>query len=152
MESRKIITMCGPHKFENTMFEYKRKYEDNGYLVFMPDSFNVTDISKLEKYQIDNLHLIHELKMLYSEKVVFVNEYGYLGKDTIRELKFCINNGISYSFVYKKNDGTEYTSDDYINKVESKDPDDEITKRISNLESKVDCLQDLVVKYLNIVR
>ena len=107
----KIVTLCGSAKFKKYFKYINFQLQKRGYLVFMPDSFNTTNFELLNEEQIETLHRIHEAKMMASSIVYFINVDGYMGKDTLRELKFCVDNNLTIGLLY-----SEFSVDDYLRK------------------------------------
>lgn len=109
----KIVTLCGSAKFKKYFGIVNSNLQKEGYLVFMPDSFNITNFDLLDEHQIHALHKIHEDKMMISDVMYFINVDGYIGEDTLRELKFCVDNNLTIKLMY-----SEFSVDDYLRKEE----------------------------------
>ena len=97
---RKIVTLCGSYKFKSSFEECKEILENDGCMVLMPDTFTSSiSLSDATDEQLERIHSIHEHKMLLSDYVLFINKDGYMGEDTLRELRFCLNNKIPVEYL-----------------------------------------------------
>lgn len=97
---RKIVTLCGSYKFKSSFEECKEILENDDCMVLMPDTFTSSlSLNDATNEQLERIHSIHEHKMLLSDYVLFINKDGYMGEDTLRELKFCLNNKIPVEFL-----------------------------------------------------
>lgn len=112
----KVVTLCGSRKFLKTMMQTRDMLIDHKALVFMPDSINVPDFGEMNKEQIDAIHAVHEFKMESSDVVLFINENGYMGDDTKRELAFCVSHDIPIELLHD-----EYKAEDYLNDFDNED-------------------------------
>lgn len=79
----KVVTLCGPAKFKEDFEKWYNNFTLAGFLVNMP---NFPPLST--KMDIETLHEMHNLKIEEADIVFIVNRDGYIGKDTIREIKY----------------------------------------------------------------
>ncbi len=99
---RKIVTLCGSSTFIEDFWKIKTILESDGDMVLMPETFVSSEgltVKTMDETQIKKIHLLHESKMRISDYVYFVNKNKYMGEDTLRELKFCMDNHIPVVFM-----------------------------------------------------
>lgn len=87
------ITICSPLRNAYLIERYKAYYTALGNLVLTPINYgSITPIDK-EK-DIENIHKIHDKKILMSDAILVINHNKYIGKDTTREILYAIENKI----------------------------------------------------------
>ncbi len=88
---RNVLCICGSTRFAKRMNAVAEKATLDGWIVVRPEVVEYSaerDIQKIApeaKVMVDNLHL---LKIDMASRVVVVNEGGYIGESTKREIEY----------------------------------------------------------------
>lgn len=85
-----IFTICGSAKFKDHIMQYADNLRAKGKIVFTPESFNINNPEKLSKEKWDRWYHIHYQKMQMADFVLIYDEEGYIGDDTLREIKYAL--------------------------------------------------------------
>lgn len=96
-----IITLCGSRRFIDKFKEVENKLTLEGNIVLTPSIFEFTEyeVASFSDVQHSILDQIHESKILMSDKVLVINEGGYIGENTQQEINFCTVNNIETEFL-----------------------------------------------------
>jgi len=91
-EEPRIICLCGSSKFKEEMMDFAREKTLAGLIVVMPLVFphSGDSISNQQKERLDGLHLWKIKKSAY---ICAICRDFYIGRSTIREMKFAYDYG-----------------------------------------------------------
>lgn len=93
MGIRETITLIGSMSETNkaAMKALYNRLTWKGVIVHLPYMEKVTEDASDE--QIETLHKLHEYKMIEANLVIVVDADGHIGKDTQREINWCVDHG-----------------------------------------------------------
>ena len=99
---RQIVCICGSVRFKDTMMHEACRKTLAGHIVLMPnclnhDFYHKNPLGIAAKEDLDKLHLA---KIDLCDYVLVVNEDGYIGESTAREIAYAkkLGKGIQYVF------------------------------------------------------
>lgn len=93
-----VVTLCGSTRFKDEFLRVQKEETLKGKIVLSVGLFGhseALDMNGPIKAMLDNLHL---RKIDMSNEVIFINQGGYIGESTRRELEYTKAKGIPYSF------------------------------------------------------
>lgn len=102
-EKLEIITLCGSRRFKTDFERISKEFALKGKIVFTPAIFNIDieEVGKLSTAQHNILDILHQNKILMSDKVLIVNPGGYIGDNTREEIKFAEAHNIEIEYLHE---------------------------------------------------
>lgn len=105
LQSPHIVTLIGSAKFKDIFdFEVKKRAM-MGEVVFTPAIFAWDDPSKLNIAEHTILDTLHQRKMMMSDEIIVVNGNGYIGEDTMNEIKFAKEHNLNIKMMFPEWNG-----------------------------------------------
>ncbi|MCM1439504.1 MAG: hypothetical protein NC131_09950 [Roseburia sp.] len=108
LDKRKIA-LCGSYKFIDKFLEVEKKRTSSGHIVFTPSRFahigrGVT-FTPEEERAFDDLH---REKMSMADKILIINPDGYIGEDTLAEIKWALSKHLEVEYLKRPEEGLIY--------------------------------------------
>ena len=92
-EMTRKITLIGSIKHSReAMLDIYNRLTLRGNIVILPYMGIITE--DIDADAIERLHALHREKMNVADFVIVVDQDGYIGRDTMAEIKWCENNGV----------------------------------------------------------
>lgn len=109
-----VIAMIGSHKFIDKFHELEAQYAMIDVITLLPYRFTFMDVMKREPTEDEEMRLdqLHCTKMLVSTKVLVVNPGGYIGEDTLKEIRWAIDNHIEVDYLEAPGEKLIYDEDE----------------------------------------
>ncbi|MBF4691514.1 hypothetical protein [Fusibacter ferrireducens] len=95
---RKITTLCGSTRFKESFENIEKKLTLEGRIVLSVCFFDKDDVLELDSEQYEILGELHRDKIKMSDGIFVINENGYIGESTRREIEYAqlLNKEIEY--------------------------------------------------------
>ena len=87
-KKRKVVVFIGSTRFQDTFLEEAWKYTKEGWVVLLPNFRPSTMMSKGFDIPVDVLEDIGYNKINVADLVYVVNESGYVGESTSKEIEY----------------------------------------------------------------
>ncbi len=90
----KVVTLCGSTKFKNSFERVNVELTRAGRVVLSVGVFEHADGITLTEKEKANLDLLHLQKIDMADEIFVINEGGYIGTSTQREIAYATSQGI----------------------------------------------------------
>lgn len=98
-----IVTLCGSTKFKDSFIRAREIFTRGGWIVLGPEIYKHTDHQDLTDEEIQDLNDIHFSKIEMADVVFIVNEGGYIGEQTQKEIEWATE--LNKKIVYMEDKG-----------------------------------------------
>jgi hypothetical protein len=83
-----VITLCGSTKFKAAFFKAAERLGNEGALVITVTTFTHADNLDTTAEEMALLDAVHMQKIMISDEIYVINQGGYIGESTLREIAF----------------------------------------------------------------
>ncbi len=105
------VTLCGSARFEDLFHSYNEKLTLAGHVVYglaVYPSMKDGDKNWYNEQQKTMLDLVHLNKISNSDGIVVINQDGYIGDSTRREIEWAAINGKHIYYHFQNQPGMQY--------------------------------------------
>lgn len=85
---RKVVTLCGSTKFKESFERIEKQLTLENTIVLSVGFFEKIDGTMLTSKQLEMLEELHKEKIKMSDGIYVINEGGYIGVSTSKEIEF----------------------------------------------------------------
>ncbi len=101
----KIVCICGSTKFKEGFLEANAKLTMASIIVVTVGQFGHSDGVEHSRKQKAKLDVLHLHKIDVADEILVVNEDGYIGESTEREIAYAESLGMKVRYMYQSSDG-----------------------------------------------